>query len=552
MALALHKHRTMQPPSLLPIISAPLNSEAVPTLQWVEIASSLQIPSFQIIGLPSPEVAEARERIRAAIVASGFEFPRRRLILNLAPSNIRKRGTGIDLAMALAILASAVTQSDSTTGVPLFVAWGELGLDGTIKPAGQLTRTLFAAWNEHASHVLISEKEYRSAERSLECLLASGELKDEPPLLVPVGNLREAWEFLRKGKKKVTPQKKESPGKPVIRSVPPEPRSALLPLAPSLERVVGISAAGSHHLLLLGPRGTGKTHALDWLIALQPSLSPSTQLRVALLKELETSANDQETHLAEAPVRVISPHVRPSALIGRAGSLQLRPGEFSLAHGGLLIADELPEWARDSRESLREPLERGYVTITRTNGSLQFPAQFTLAANGNLCPCGGWPASLPVPREALDGPVAASQAFPACKCLPHVRQGYLSRLSGPVLDRIDLLYMVTGTTTSKNGNEQPERLAMLKDHVEHVRLRSEQVYGASPGVLAASELENLLKDFPDWKRHLDQLQIPNLRGRHKVIRIAISLGLWDGLDFPDFPHFMEASCYRSERFGLLH
>src|SRR4051812_9363156 len=145
-------------------ICAPLNSESIPVLQEIEVATSFQLPSFQIIGLPCPEVAEARERVRSAIEASGIEFPRRRVVLNLSPASIRKRGTGLDLAMALSILAISDRQ-EIRLG-----AWGELGLDGSVKPAGQLTRTLFATWQGKLSHLIFSKTEYSQAESALDCI----------------------------------------------------------------------------------------------------------------------------------------------------------------------------------------------------------------------------------------------------------------------------------------------------------------------------------------------------------------------------------------------
>ncbi|MEO7162564.1 MAG: magnesium chelatase domain-containing protein, partial [Bdellovibrionia bacterium] len=336
-------------------ISAPLNSEPIPCLQQIEVATFFQLPSFHIIGLPSPEVAEARERVRAAVEASGLEFPRRRVVLNLSPASIRKRGTGLDLAMALAVLELSNEQSFSLG------AWGELGLDGTVKPVGQLTRSLFASWNGNLEFLILAWEDFPTALRILENIRVSGEFQGEPPILVPVRTLLEAWTRIAGGARALaqlgTQARSEltifSPELPEIKQAAP---NFLLPLAPSLERMIGVAAAGCHHTLLLGPKGTGKSHAIEWLIALKPPLSPTERLRQALIIDLENSTGsipfESQAETEARSVRRVSSQVRPGALVGSATAKVIRPGAFSLAHGGLLVADEFPEWHRDSREAL--------------------------------------------------------------------------------------------------------------------------------------------------------------------------------------------------------
>ena len=535
-------------------IGAPLNSEAEPTLQWIEVASSLQIPSFHIIGLPCPEVEEARERIRAAVEASGFEFPRRRVVINLSPASIRKRGTGLDLAMALAVLAAQDERGLLTKRFPL-VAWGELGLDGAIKPARQTARALYAAWAAGASTLLVSVEDYPNTVRWIENIRMSGDLKGEPPCVLSAPTLSEAWRRLREEDPQ-GPKPLDSPTASQSRRIGPTTVSreagppTLLPLPPSLERVLGVAATGSHHLLLLGPRGTGKSHALEWLISLLPAASPRIRLQAALLSELGESGSlttrDPEPSLP--PIRRVGAQVRPAALLGRADPLQLRPGEFTHAHGGLLIADELPEWPRDSREALREPLERGRVTLTRANGSLELPADFRLAANGNLCPCGGWPPELPVPvRNAWSG-----KRPPRCKCKFSERARYLQRLSGPVLDRMDLVLLVSSQRrdrlSPRAARSNQER---VHDQVLCARALAIKRWGVPPGLLSASELQALVEETPSWGAWLDELQPASLRARHKITRVALSFACWDGLESPTKACFIEASCYRPERQGLL-
>lgn len=530
----------MNSPSTLRI-GAPLSGEPHPGLQWIEVASFLQIPGFQVIGLPAPEVAEARERVRAAIGASDLEFPRRRVILNLSPASIRKRGTGADLAMALAVLQEAYGTGKGASGS--VVAWGELGLDGTLKAAGQMTCAVYAAWEAGAEALIVASDEFGLAQERLATLLKSGLIAGtKPPRILPARDLSEAW-LLFKQLPKMLKTPPPAWVAPTETTAHPPSESQLLTLPRSLERMLGVASTGLHHLLLLGPRGTGKSHALEWLIALQPEASAAVRVRRSILEELSGMPASVP---GTAPVRRVSPYARPSALIGSAKSWGVRPGEYSLAHGGLLLADEFPEWSRDSRESLREPLERGLVTLTRAKNSIELPARFMLAANGNLCPCGGWPPELPIP---VDSP--ASSRTPHCRCPARARTHYLSRLSGPVLDRMDLIVMAT---QPDKGHSKPpaaaQRLQELREQVAAAQRRAQSSWGTLPGLLSAAELERLLAAHPEWNEPLDPARFASLRTRHKVLRVALTLAAWDGLKGPTRACFAEASCYRPERFGL--
>jgi magnesium chelatase family protein len=539
-------------------IGAPMTGEPHPELQWIEVASFLQIPSFQVIGLPAPEVAEARERVRAAIEASGLEFPRRRVILNLSPASIRKRGTGADLAMALAVLQEASSTSQHAGESLSMVAWGELGLDGALKATGQMTFAVYAAWEAGAALLLVAADEYGLAQERLATLRSSRLLEGrEPPRILPARNLREAWMIFEGLAENGTAEK--SPAwipavETATQGLSADRESTLMMLPRSTERLLGVATAGAHHLLLLGPRGTGKSHALEWLIALQPPPSADVRIRRALLEELSGALAGPP---GQVPVRRISPQARPAALIGTASATGgVRPGEFSLAHGGLLLADEFPEWSRDSRETLREPLERGRVLLTRARRSIELPARFMLAANGNLCPCGGWPPHIPVPRDSLEGECKVSR----CQCQARAIQGYLARLSGPVLDRLDLVALLTPAGPQRASAlpmaEQSqryavrERLQALREQVRFAQARAVASWGCLPGLLDSSELERLLNEHPAWQAHLDPARFASLRTRHKIFRVALSLAAWDGHPEPITAHFAEAEVYRPERLGI--
>ena len=526
-------------------VGAPLNSNPLPALQWVEIATSLQIPSFQIIGLPGPEVAEARERVKAAIEASGLEFPRRRVVVNLSPASVRKCGAGLDLAMALAVLVAA----EDIEPIPSpFVAWGELGLDGSVKPSGQLTRALYAAWQAGVPQLLVAKDEFKAAREKLNLIQKSGELHGPAPQLFPVSTLSEAWKIVRTGFSQNAPQPPDEK-EPVENNETATQALKLLPLHSSLERALGVAAAGNHHVLLLGSRGTGKSHALEWLRALQPPPLPATLLRQNILAELAFSSSSENSTLTlTGPIRKVSSQVKSSALIGGANSFFVRPGEFSLAHGGLLIADELPEWPRDSREALREPLESGKVTLSRVRGTFELPARFTLVGTGNLCPCGGWPSNFPLPQ------LEQKQKLPRCRCPVSARAKYLSRLSGPVLDRLDLVIFVAPPSKAQARKmlEHPSKstLGALKENVRLAREKMIEKWGSTAGFLSSTQLEDLISSHSEWGEWLQKIPFTSMRSRHKVLRLALSLAAWDGIVVPGEIHFTEASFYRPERLGL--
>jgi magnesium chelatase family protein len=523
-------------------IFAPLTSEQVPDIQRIEIASSFQLPSFQIIGLPSPEVAEAKERIRAALESSGFELPKRRIVVNLSPASIRKRGTGLDLSMALAVLL----QKNEELGAQnlLVAAWGELGLDGSVKSAGQHARALYSVWESKLDYLIVPEEDLPRL-KILQRWISGGHFfKHSSPTIVPVRDLREAWNALKHLPR--FPQASEPTVECLTDTSELQAAAArLLPLSPSLERAVSVTAVGQHHLLLLGAKGVGKSHAMEWLIQLQPECSDALKIHRALLSELVRSTSQIENQRSST-FRRVSPTVRPSALIGSATNSWIRPGEFSLAHGGLLIADEFPEWARDSREALREPLESGRITVTRAKGSVEFPARFSLAANGNFCPCGGWPPDHPIPIEFQN----SGRKIPRCTCSPRSRNDYKARLSGPILDRMDLVLVVGSNLSEKKQGATHELLQRLRERIVECQHNARETWGTLPGFLTAPETEALISSHKEWEAHLDRLNIGNLRSRHKTVRLALSLALWDGEREPGITHFLEASSHRPERFGL--
>lgn len=494
-----------------------LNGDVVPRCQEIEIASTFQIPHFQIIGLPGPEVAEAKDRIRSAIESSGYEFPKRKIVLNLSPASVRKEGTGLDLAMAVAVLVEGWKIDGRSGPFPRrrIFAWGELGLDGRVKAVRSPTRAIAAAIQGGADLLLVArgdEARFRQAARDLFPESAAPEIRG-------IAHFREAESAVHA--RAPSDLETTDDGESDFPANPPLSRH-LLPIPRATAEILQIAAAGSHHFLLLGPKGIGKSLALEWFLALQPELDRETTRTRRFLSEISGRED-------ERPVRRIGTQVKPAALLGSFASGGLRPGEFSLAHGGVLLADEFPEWSRDAREALREPLERRKVTLTRVDGVLELPSDFVFAGNGNLCPCGGLP----------DAPT--DERLRACRCLPKVRERYLAKISGPILDRLDLVVLLQ---TRADERRDSDDFAALREATARARASTIARYGRPPGKLQAEDLEILLAKSPGLLSDLDATPFRSLRDRHKTLRIALTLAALRERDGPDTAIFREARALR--------
>lgn len=476
-----------------------LDTGAWPQLQWVEVRTSFQIPTVCLIGLPGPAVGEARERVRSGIEASGLPFPKRRIVVNLTPASARKHSTGVDLAIALSIVAP-----DHPDRV---AAWGEVGLQGDVKSAGQPVRMIVAAVESNVQRIIFSKDDQLSVE-GLAPWLVEVFPRSRDLQIGFAANIREALDMAH-GRRPISllsdwVRRGEATRDPI--EAPP------LPLSPGLLRVLSISIVGRHHLLLLGTKGTGKSTALEIGEQLLPEVAPSIQIRNRLLAELE-SPDHPARPSQNAPVRRVGPDVRPQALLGRvsAQGAWIRPGELTRAHGGVLVANEFLEWARDSREILREPLELRRVGVDRAAGSATAPADFVFWASSNLCPCGD----------------------DRCRCPRSARDRYLSRLSGPVLDRIDLLYALAG---------QPDRRPFSISAVRDSLVRAQDLLLAEFGALSCQIEQGRIEALAQAA----DIRGTNLRGRHARARLALSLAALEGCLAPQDRHFAEAAALHGQ------
>jgi len=484
----------------------------------VQVQVAPGLPAFNIVGLPDKAVSEAKARVRAALVASGLALPARRITINLAPADVPKEGSHYDLPIALGLMAAiGAMPHDALAG---FTVLGELGLDGSIAPvAGVLPAAIGA--NSRGEGLICpaacgSEAAWASPE--MEIIAASS--------LIQLANHFKGSQVL------IRP-------KPAIREV----ASTMLDLADikgqeSAKRALEVAAAGGHNLLMAGPPGSGKSMLAARLPTILPPLAPAELLEVSMIASVAGEIADGAL-TNKRPFR--APHHSASmpALVG--GGLRARPGEVSLAHHGVLFLDELPEFQPQALDALRQPLETGEVAIARANHRVTYPARFMLVAAMNPCRCG----------RASD-PGFACRRGPNARCAAE----YQTRLSGPLLDRIDLNIEVPAVTAADLILPPPaEGSKEVAARVARARAIQAQRYAAlglptphtnataPPAVLEEVARPDtaglaLLRDAAD-AMHL------SARGYHRVLRVARTLADLDGAEKVGRVHLAEALSYRA-------
>lgn len=485
-------------------------------LVHVEVTVTSGLPAFHLVGLPATVVRESRDRVQAALLSSGFEYPAGRIVVNLAPAEIPKKGGRFELPIALGILiASGQLRSTSRRDAPPYELYGELGLGGEIKPVRGIL--LAAAHASREGHQLIIP-----AANADEALIAA-----TTPVLA-ASHLTEVCRHLT-GEKLLplhAPMWHAGSHEPHVTAVPDlsEVRGQVL-----AKRALLIAAAGAHSLLMIGPPGCGKSMLAQRLPGLLPPLTASEALDCAAIASV-SSAGFNMSGFGCRPFR--APHHTASAVSLVGGGSHARPGEISLAHHGVLFLDELPEFERQVLEALREPLEAGTVTVSRAASHADYPAEFQLIAAMNPCPCG-----------YLGDPAGT------CRCKPVQAQQYRSRVSGPLLDRLDMHVEVPrlGVGDFNDRIDESASTAVLTARVAASRLRQHARQGRCNARLSDAQIERCCIMQPAAAALLDrtmkQLRFSG-RTRQRILKLARTIADLEESDSIAASHVSEAVMLR--------
>src|SRR5213594_1135199 len=473
----------------------------------VEVHLANGLPSFTIVGLPDTEVKESRDRVRAALVNSRFEFPARRITVNLAPAELPKESGRFDLPIALGILAAS--RQLEVDGFSKYEFAGELSLTGELRPVRGALAMTWRALREGRTFVLPSASANEAALVGEASIYQAGSLLDVCAHLA--------------GRKPLS----RPAARPIV--IPPNyPDLAEVKGQQQVKRALEVAAAGGHSVLMVGPPGTGKSMLAARFPGILPQLSEAESLEVAAVHSVSTSGFEP-LRWGERPFRAPHHSASGAALVG-GGNLP-RPGEISLAHHGVLFLDELPEFDRDVLEALREPLESGRVSIARAARQAQFPARFQLVAAMNPCPCGH-----------------CGDRTSRCRCTPERIARYRGRVSGPLADRIDIKLEVPAPREAELVAPVPgEASSAIRGRVAQAHETQLARQHKPNALLGTREIDRHCatnRDGDQLLRHALARLLLSARAYHRVLRVARTIADLAASTAITAEHIAEAIQYR--------